>query len=49
VFVAAPRREDYSVAALEALACGCRLVTTHPPGPYPPLDLARQLDPRLGR
>lgn len=47
VFVAAPRREDYGVAALEALACGCRLVTTPSPGPYPALDLARRLDPRL--
>ncbi len=47
VFVAAPRREDYGVAALEALACGCLLVTTPSPGPYPALDLARELDPRL--
>ncbi len=47
VFIAAPRREDYGVAALEALACGCRLVTTPSPGPYPALDLARRLDPRL--
>jgi glycosyltransferase involved in cell wall biosynthesis len=47
VFVAAPRREDYGVAALEALAWGCRLVTTPSPGPYPARDLARQLDPRL--
>jgi glycosyltransferase involved in cell wall biosynthesis len=47
VFVAAPRREDYGVAALEALSCGCQLVTTPSPGPYPALDLARRLDPRL--
>jgi glycosyltransferase involved in cell wall biosynthesis len=47
VFVAAPRREDYGVAALEALAGGCLLVTTPSPGPYPALDLARELDPRL--
>ncbi|HTX33233.1 MAG TPA: glycosyltransferase [Solirubrobacteraceae bacterium] len=47
VFVAAPRREDYGVAALEALACGCMLVTTPSPGPYPALDIARALDPRL--
>jgi glycosyltransferase involved in cell wall biosynthesis len=46
-FLAAPRREDYGVAALEALACGCRLVTTPSPGPYPALDMARELDPRL--
>jgi glycosyltransferase involved in cell wall biosynthesis len=47
VFVTAPRREDYGVAALEALACGCQLVSTPSPGPYPALDLARELDPRL--
>lgn len=47
VFVTAARREDYGIAALEALACGCQLVTTPAPGPYPALDLARRLDPRL--
>ncbi len=47
VFVAAPRREDYGIAALEALASGCLLVSTPSPGPYPALDLARRLDPRL--
>jgi hypothetical protein len=47
VFVAAPRREDYGIAPLEALADGCLLVTTPAPGPYPALGLARQLDPRL--
>jgi Glycosyl transferases group 1 len=47
VFVAAPRREDYGIAPLEALADGCMLVTTPAPGPYPALDLARELDPRL--
>lgn len=47
VFVAAPRREEYGVAALEALAAGCRLVTTPSPGPYPARDLARRLDGRL--
>jgi glycosyltransferase involved in cell wall biosynthesis len=46
-FLAAPRREDYGIAALEALAHGCRLVTTPSPGPYPALGLARALDPRL--
>jgi glycosyl transferase family 1 len=46
-FLAAPRREDYGIAALEALAHGCRLVTTPSPGPYPALGLARTLDPRL--
>lgn len=47
VFVAAPRREDYGIAALEALADGCLLVTTPAPGPYPALRVAQQLDPRL--
>jgi glycosyltransferase involved in cell wall biosynthesis len=47
VFVAAPRREDYGIAALEALANGCPLVTTPSPGPYPARDIARQLDRRL--
>ena len=47
LFLAAPRREDYGIAALEALACGCLLVTTPSPGPYPGLELARRLDPRL--
>jgi hypothetical protein len=47
VYVAAPRREDFGIAPLEALADGCMLVTTPSPGPYPALRLARQLDPRL--
>ena len=47
VFVAAPTREDYGIAPLEALADGCVLVTTPAPGPYPARELARQLDPRL--
>lgn len=47
VFVAAPLREDYGIAQLEALADGCRLVTTPAPGPYPALALARTLDARL--
>ncbi|MGO9903295.1 MAG: glycosyltransferase [Solirubrobacteraceae bacterium] len=47
VFVSAPRREDFGIAALEALAEGCILVSTPAPGPYPALDLARELDPRL--
>lgn len=47
VFVTAPRREDYGIAQLEALADGCRLVTTAAPGPYAALPLARALDPRL--
>jgi hypothetical protein len=47
VFVCAPRREDYGIAQLEALADGCALVTTPAPGPYAALTLARSLDPRL--
>ena len=47
VFVCAPRREDYGIAQLEALADGCRLVTTPAPGPYAALEIARRLDPRL--
>jgi hypothetical protein len=47
VFVTAPRREDYGVAQLEALADGCVLVTNAAPGPYAALPLARELDPRL--
>jgi glycosyltransferase involved in cell wall biosynthesis len=47
VFVCAPRREDYGIAQLEALAEGCQLVTTPAPGPYVALALARALDERL--
>ncbi|MGO9322514.1 MAG: glycosyltransferase [Solirubrobacteraceae bacterium] len=47
VFVCAPRREDYGIAQLEALADGCLLVTTPAPGPYVALPIARTLDPRL--
>jgi hypothetical protein len=47
VFVTAPRREDYGIAQLEALADGAVLVTNAAPGPYAALPLARALDPRL--
>lgn len=47
VFVCAPRREDYGIAQLEALADGCMLVTTPAPGPYAALPIARALDCRL--
>jgi hypothetical protein len=47
VFVTAPRREDYGIAQLEALADGCALVTTPSPGPYAALPVARALDARL--
>jgi glycosyltransferase involved in cell wall biosynthesis len=47
VFVCSPRREDYGIAQLEALADGCLLVTAPAPGPYVALPIARALDPRL--
>jgi glycosyltransferase involved in cell wall biosynthesis len=47
VFVAAPRREDYGIAPLEALADGCQLVTTPAPGAYSALEIAGRLDARL--
>ena len=47
VFLSAPRREDYGIAQLEALADGCQLVSTPAPGPYAALPVARELDPRL--
>jgi hypothetical protein len=47
VFLCAPRREDYGIAQLEALADGCLLVTAPSPGPYAALPLARELDSRL--
>jgi hypothetical protein len=46
VFLCAPRREDYGIAQLEALADGCVLVSTPAPGPYAALLIARTLDPR---
>jgi hypothetical protein len=49
VFVCAPRREDYGISQLEALADGCMLVTTSSPGPYAALPIARALDARLVR
>ena len=47
VFLAAPLFEDYGTTQLEALADGCRLVTTAGGGPYPARELARTLDSRL--
>jgi glycosyltransferase involved in cell wall biosynthesis len=47
VFVTAPRREDHGLAQLEALVDGAQLVTTHAPGPYVAVGIARSLDPRL--
>jgi hypothetical protein len=46
-YVAAPAREDYGIAPLEALADGCVLATTPAVGPYPALQIARAIDPRL--
>jgi hypothetical protein len=46
VFVCAPRREDYGIAQLEALADGCVLASTPGAGPYPAGAIARELDPR---
>jgi hypothetical protein len=46
-FICAPRREDYGIAQLEALADGCVLVTNAAPGPYAALPIARALDPRI--
>jgi hypothetical protein len=48
LFLAAPRIEEYGIAALEALADGAQLVTTPVGvGAYPALAIARELDPRL--
>ena len=47
VFITAPRREDYGLAQLDALAEGCALVTTAAPGPHAALPIARALDERL--
>jgi hypothetical protein len=47
IFITAPRREDYGIAQLQALADGCLLVTAPSPGPYAALPLARELDSRL--
>jgi Glycosyl transferases group 1 len=46
-FIAAPEREDYGIAPLEALADGCVLATTPASGPYPALGIAAALDARL--
>jgi glycosyltransferase involved in cell wall biosynthesis len=47
VYLTAPRREDFGIAQLEALADGCMLVTAPAPGAYAALPLARALDRRL--
>ena len=48
VYVVAPRREDYGIAQLEALADGCMLVTTDAPRARTRrASSRRELDPRL--
>jgi glycosyltransferase involved in cell wall biosynthesis len=47
VYVAAPRREEYGIAQLEALADGALLVALDGGPQYPALALARDADPRL--
>jgi glycosyltransferase involved in cell wall biosynthesis len=47
IYIAAPRREEYGVAQLEALADGAMLVSTETAVPYAALGLAREADPRL--
>lgn len=42
IYVTAPRREDYGLVQLEALAAGARVVTTVAPGPYAALPLVRE-------
>ncbi|MFA4927888.1 MAG: glycosyltransferase [Patulibacter sp.] len=45
-FVTAPRREDHGLVQLEALAAGCRVVTTPAPGAYVALGFLRAATPR---
>ncbi|HWI22825.1 MAG TPA: glycosyltransferase [Baekduia sp.] len=45
LFVIAPKREGYGIAQLEALADGCRLVTTRADGPYVALSILERIDP----
>jgi len=49
IYIAAPRREEYGIAQLEALADGAMLVSTETDAssPYAALALARETDPRL--
>ena len=47
LYISAPRREEYGIAQLEALADGAMLVSTKTTVPYPALELARELDGRL--
>jgi glycosyltransferase involved in cell wall biosynthesis len=45
--ICAPQREDHGLVQLEALAAGCRVVTTTAPGAYVALTLLRAIDPAL--
>jgi hypothetical protein len=47
VYLAAPRREEYGIAQLEALADGAMLVSTETEVPYAALGPAREADTRL--
>ena len=47
VYVSAPRREEYGIAQLEALADGAMVVALSDGPPYAALPLARAADPRL--
>ena len=47
IYIAAPRREEYGLAQLEALADGAMLVTGAPQISYAALAVARAVDPRL--
>jgi glycosyltransferase involved in cell wall biosynthesis len=47
LFVHAARREDFGIAAMEALAAGTPLATVASPGGYEALGLARRLAPHL--
>lgn len=46
VLVTAPRREDYGLTQIEALAEGARVVTTRAPGPYAALPVIERLWPQ---
>ena len=47
VYVSAPRREEYGIAQLEALADGAILVAAAPGPSYAALSIAQAADPRL--
>ena len=47
IYIAAPRREEYGIAQLEALADGAMLVSTETEVPYAALAPAREADARL--